>query len=331
MKPKTTAEDTPIRDKPGYDAGSKYAIEAKQWLLDNHTLLEEKYGLPSGSLVALAHHESRFDPYARSWSGAQGMFQFTGDTARGYDLQVNDQVDERHDYMKAADAAARYLSDNMGKYGNYAQSVAQWNGGWKAADAVKGMAVSDYISPNGTLELDGFMRGVQKSAKKFGFDNLYDNIEYTAYSQRPVEPVPEPVPDTGRESINQAMVPVINEYNRRKSLREANVPSPISLNSIKAQRDKGSVAYNDFDFMNEIDRQYRLFSSGGSLVQLSGDGKTVEALLKGEERIYSRSDTKRLMELAKKAKNTKGFYLLGKFLYDATKKQDSRPPEYTDE
>jgi len=66
------------------------------------------------------------------------------------------------------------------------------------------------------------------------------------------------------------------------------------------------------------------------MVQLSGDTDKVEMLMQGKERIYSRDDTRRIIDLASKAKSVKDYLVLGKFVYDATKLQDSKAPQYTD-
>lgn len=63
------------------------------------------------------------------------------------------------------------------------------------------------------------------------------------------------------------------------------------------------------------------------MIQLSGAGK-VEAVLKGNERIYSRKDTKEIISMALTAKTAKDFEKLGEYFYQATKEQDSRAPEY---
>lgn len=64
------------------------------------------------------------------------------------------------------------------------------------------------------------------------------------------------------------------------------------------------------------------------MIQVAG-GK-VQSLMKGQERIFSRSDTRKIIKMARTAKTNKDLIELGKFICDATKKQDSRKPEFTD-
>jgi hypothetical protein len=330
--------DSPIRTKHGANPKSEHAIKAKQWLLENHERLEQQYGLPRGSLVALSHHESKFDPYALSPTGALGAFQFTRNTAKGYGLKIGGDDDERFNIEKSSEAAAKYLSDLQKKFGNITHSFAQWNGGWKAVDAVKEKKVKEYKSINGRYELSGFLEGVRNSAKELGYDNIYDEIEYGVFSEKkeePFDPTANP-PTSGSESLMRGFQPSIDEWRRREALKKHAGTSPIVftkhenkhpfvVNDRKAKIDMANA--NDYHLMKSLAEDYRMYSGGGSLLQLTGDSDNVELILKGVERIFSRPDTKKLMELAKKATDSNGFYLLGKFLYDATKKQDSRPPE----
>lgn len=66
-----------------------------------------------------------------------------------------------------------------------------------------------------------------------------------------------------------------------------------------------------------------------TMAQLVGSGK-IQALMEGSERIYSRKDTLKILQLARRATTNEDLYRLGKFVYDATKRQDSKPPEYTE-
>jgi membrane-bound lytic murein transglycosylase D len=89
--------------------------------------LQER-GLP-GDLVYLALIESGYSNTAVSRSRAVGMWQFMRPTGREYGLRVDSWVDERRDFVKATDAAARYLADLTRRFGSHFLAAAAYNGG----------------------------------------------------------------------------------------------------------------------------------------------------------------------------------------------------------
>ncbi|MEO6456146.1 MAG: lytic transglycosylase domain-containing protein [Ginsengibacter sp.] len=87
-----------------------------------------QYGLPK-ELKYLAVIESDLKPQALSWAGARGPWQFMSYTARGYGLMVNGYVDERTDYYKSTNAAARYLLSLYKDLKDWLLVIAAYNGG----------------------------------------------------------------------------------------------------------------------------------------------------------------------------------------------------------
>lgn len=71
--------------------------------------------------------ESAMNPYARSYKGAAGLWQFMEGTARDYGLVVNDQVDERYHLQKATAAACRYLNDAYKRFGDWVAVAQSYN------------------------------------------------------------------------------------------------------------------------------------------------------------------------------------------------------------
>jgi hypothetical protein len=342
-------EYKPVARKKGeWKANSPEAKEFKAWLLANHKQIEAEHGLPIGTLVTISGHESKFDPLAKSWSGATGAFQLITDTARGYGLRVDSEVDERLDYKKATVAAAKYLKENLKKYnGNFAHAAAQWNGGNRVAkEYASGVDPRQIKSPNGTVgEIYKFLNGIKNTGEQYGFKDLVAgiNTSFQASDQKINENIKQTSvanPRPTLESFEKKNSIINYEQSRRIALSENyQKPIPLSKSSFLASKETNENPSfqnksNGVGFLAEVielaPSLFQVYKSGGRIIQYSGDGKTVEAILKGKERIYSRGDTKRLMELAKKAKTNDDYFLLGKFLVDATKKQDSRPPEYVD-
>ncbi|MBD0331332.1 MAG: lytic transglycosylase domain-containing protein [Chitinophagaceae bacterium] len=87
-----------------------------------------KHGLPT-ELKYLSVIESQLKPYAISWAGAVGPWQFMAGTARSMGLRVNGYADERTDFYKSTHAAARYLNDLYDIYGDWLLVIAAYNGG----------------------------------------------------------------------------------------------------------------------------------------------------------------------------------------------------------
>jgi len=98
--------------------------------MDNlYQSLEERYGLPSGTLSAVQDTESGGNDMAISPKGAKGRFQFMPETAKAYGVDVNDPI-------SSAYGAAQYLSDLVKQYGSVQAALAHYNGGTKAGEAV---------------------------------------------------------------------------------------------------------------------------------------------------------------------------------------------------
>lgn len=80
------------------------------------------HGIDSALLAAVASVESGFDPNAVSGAGAQGLMQFMPATAS--DMGVN-----AFDPASAVDGAARYLRENLDRFGSVELALAAYNAG----------------------------------------------------------------------------------------------------------------------------------------------------------------------------------------------------------
>src|ERR1051326_5967467 len=87
-----------------------------------------KYHLPI-ELKYLAVVESELNAKARSHVGAAGPWQLMATTARDLSLKVRGRYDERTNYYKSTVAAAKYLRDLYGQFGDWLLVIAAYNSG----------------------------------------------------------------------------------------------------------------------------------------------------------------------------------------------------------
>ena len=80
------------------------------------------HGIPPSILAAVAKAESAFDPDAVSHAGAQGLMQFMPATAEEMGV-------DPYDPASAIDGAARYLSQNLRRFGSMELALAAYNAG----------------------------------------------------------------------------------------------------------------------------------------------------------------------------------------------------------
>lgn len=105
------------------DRAILYAVPAQE--------VFEKQGLPR-DLIYVALIESGFTPTARSHANAVGMWQFISTTGKRFGLEQNRWVDERCHPMKAARAAADYLSFLYDTFHSWPLALAAYNAGENA-------------------------------------------------------------------------------------------------------------------------------------------------------------------------------------------------------
>ena len=80
------------------------------------------HGIPPSILAAVAKTESAFDPNAVSHAGATGLMQFMPATAEEMGVDPLDPA-------SAIDGAARYLSQNLRRFGSMELALAAYNAG----------------------------------------------------------------------------------------------------------------------------------------------------------------------------------------------------------
>ncbi len=73
--------------------------------------------------------ESSLQQNALSAVGAASFWQFMKDTGPKYGLEINDEVDDRFNVVKATDGACKYFKEAKEKFGNWTAAAASYNCG----------------------------------------------------------------------------------------------------------------------------------------------------------------------------------------------------------
>lgn len=134
-----------------------YFKRANRWFPILKEILEEE-GIPTDFLY-LAVIESGLTQ-ATSPLGAKGFWQFMPSTATDYDLEVNQNVDERMHIAKSTRAACKYLKKAYDKLGSWVLAAAGYNRG---------------------------VNGISRAIESQGVDNFFDlrlNEETSRYVYR---------------------------------------------------------------------------------------------------------------------------------------------------
>ena len=156
-----------------------------------------QYGLPT-ELKYLAVIESNLNSNALSVAGARGPWQFMSYTARDFGLQVNQVIDERTDFFKSTNAAAKYLLSLYKDLNDWLLVIAAYNGGpgrvysairksgsrnfWKlqyylpeeSRNHVKKFIATHYVMENDVSGTNGFNYSKLSSAKDLSVPALSD-------------------------------------------------------------------------------------------------------------------------------------------------------------
>jgi membrane-bound lytic murein transglycosylase D len=109
----------------------KYLQQMKATALPYFNLIDgilTQYGLPK-ELKYLAVIESDLKSNALSVVGARGPWQFMSYTAKDFGLKVNQFEDDRTDYYKSTNAAAKYLLSLYKDFKDWLLVIAAYNGG----------------------------------------------------------------------------------------------------------------------------------------------------------------------------------------------------------
>ena len=144
---------------------SKWLRRAQIYLPFVRDVLDQ-YKLPH-DLAILPFIESGYNPRAISRAKAGGMWQFIVGTSSRYGLVTDAWVDQRFDPYLSTHAAAKYLKDLYGQFGDWYLALAAYNAGEaKIAKALEATGAGDFnglVEQNHKLSRRGKLRQETKS------------------------------------------------------------------------------------------------------------------------------------------------------------------------
>lgn len=171
--------------------------------------------------------ESNLVAEAISKSGAVSWWQFLSITAPGYNLEVNNEIDQRYDIIKATDAACKYLKSSYQKFGSWTAAAASYNcgqGGYNSrVTAQKTKYYYDLMLPEETnrylFRIVAFKYLMENSAR-FGF-TLKNDEAYAPLKTRSIT-IENSITDLAQFAIDQGTdyktLRLLNPWLRAKTL-----------------------------------------------------------------------------------------------------------------
>lgn len=154
-----------------------------------------KAGVPE-DIVWLGQVESAWQPRAKSWAAASGLWQFIGSTGAAYGLRQTAWVDERNGIEKPTSASARHLKDLANRYnGDWLLAMAAYNTGAGNVDrAISRAGEANFwkIYPYIAQETRNYVPNIlaviliAKNPEKYGFHNVRPDAPMS------FDPVPVP-------------------------------------------------------------------------------------------------------------------------------------------
>ena len=164
---------------------------------------------------------------ATSPSGAKGYWQFMPATAKEYNMEVNDIVDERYHLEFETEAACKYLLASKEKFGSWTLAAASYNAGMAGIqNQLDSQKVTDYYDLLLGEETSRYvfrilaLKDIMKNPKNYGFDLTKDEL-YVNLPVRKLE-IDSTITDLASfakaQGINYKILKIHNPWLRDKKL-----------------------------------------------------------------------------------------------------------------
>jgi hypothetical protein len=141
----------------------------------------------------LACIESALIAQAESPVGAKGFWQFMPETASEYELQINEEVDERLDITKSTKAACSYLHKAKDTLKDWLLAAASYNRGLGGVKRdMKWQKSTNYFDTEMNIETGRYvyrmlaMKLILEAPEKYGY-NIPENQKYTPIKTKSIK------------------------------------------------------------------------------------------------------------------------------------------------
>jgi membrane-bound lytic murein transglycosylase D len=230
-----------------------------------------KHDVPD-DLIYLSMIESGFKTNAYSYARAMGQWQFMYYTGKIYGLKRDYWVDERMDFIKATDAAARHLKDLYDDFDDWYLAMAAYNAGaGRINRAIKREQTRDFwkmrLLPRETRNYVPTVMAaaiISKNPEEYGFSVPKSNSPIafdTLSTKKSIE----------LETIARICNSNYNELKRlNPELRKHSTPDrDYVLRIPKGSRDKLVMAYEKLESLPSVERYTHIVRRGESLYSIS--------------------------------------------------------------
>lgn len=202
--------------------------KSKRYFAVIEPILEE-YGIPNDfKFVAVLESDLS---NATSPAGARGVWQIMKSTAKDFDLEVNDYVDERLHLEKSTRVACQHLRNYYEKFGSWILAAAAYNMGGNGLDGqLREQKTTDYFSLNLSDETNRYVfrlvafKAIFNDPASFGFD-LDEDDYYPPLNNYSIVAVDTTIPSLAdfaeQYNVSYRMLKLYNPWLRDTSLPNA--------------------------------------------------------------------------------------------------------------
>ena len=201
--------------------------KAKKYI-DKAREVENKYNIPTNTLVGLLATESNFNPNAISPSKAKGIAQFLDSTAKEFGI-------DPYNTDQAIDAAGKYLASSYKTFGNWEDSLRSYNMG------VQG--VKDW------------KRGIKKLSKE---TQEYTGKVWKFAKMYGGKTIPETNTTQNKQEVTSKETPTQYNYTPQNTTTVTNLPETEKTVNFEEEQAKIAQATNqkEQDFLKEYQESF---------------------------------------------------------------------------